>query len=251
MPDPHTFGDDEPQPERFARDVDFAAPKPGRCLGYASFRDADHSWMLRVIEGPSREDLTFRGVATDFETVELLNFHASSVLLDTLSDNPLTPTSALTDLSIQAMTALEPSPPPIDAKIVWAIPGSERDLGPDAALVMFADQSEGEPPWISFTAVRRGWDPLSTIALVALVMVGGGMGAREAMRRGLPFEMDAGIRVGPAKARGKVKIGAGHPQGSAEKPNESATDEPDEAATAKSKRSATLRRQARARPRPK
>jgi hypothetical protein len=234
MPNPpHTDGDAAPQRERFAQEVDYAAPKPGRCLGYASFRDADLSWMLRVIEGPSREDLTFRGMVTDFEgEVELVSLYASSSLLDTLADSPLTPTWPFPELSID-FGPLEPNAqgPKADrvrseARIDWAIPGSERDLGPDAALVTFRHHRSGKSPPVpdvesmSFTAIRRGWDPISTLALVSIAIVGGGGIAKMALREGRPITLGGSIKAGPIKARGKIKIGPGDPRRDRDLPDE-------------------------------
>jgi hypothetical protein len=89
VPGAHRVGGVEPEAERFAREVEYTAPKPGRCLSYVTFEDRNQTWMLRVIEGPSREDLTFRGVATDSESMELVSFHASSALLDALWTSPV------------------------------------------------------------------------------------------------------------------------------------------------------------------
>lgn len=161
---------------RFSREVDSLAPKPGRDLGTITFSSGSDSVLLRVIEGATRDAMSFRGVTTNFDRTRILNFHLRGTFVDLLEDLPYSPYDNETEIEYQDFKIEPPSNIPFfikKAKVIYTKVASERGLDPDGALIKMTISPEAPEGHMiaNVTGIKRGWCPIATVAVVAIVAV--------------------------------------------------------------------------------
>ena len=172
----------ESQTHRYSREIDAIAPKPGRDLGTITFCKNGQSTMLRVIEGATRDAMSFRGLSTDFATSKILNFHLRGNWVDLFEDLPYSPydqdaTIEYLDFEVLSKPEGGNSEPGIplsfnlnSAKAIYSRIASERGQDPDAALLQLNTSQSGTSPFCAhLTGIKRGWCPIATVAIVGIV----------------------------------------------------------------------------------
>jgi len=161
---------------RFARELDCLAPKPGRDLGTLTFfnNNNQESLLLRVIEGATRDAMSFRGVATNFNRTRILNFHLRGNFTDLLVDLPYSPYDNEVEIDYENFSI----DPPCDktdffitnAKVIYTRVASERGQDPDGALIKMTPEA-GENITAYISGIKRGWCPILTVAVAPAVTI--------------------------------------------------------------------------------
>jgi hypothetical protein len=195
--------------ERFQREIDAMAPRPGRGLAYVSFVANGRSYMLRAIEGGPRDSMSFRGIVTDFKSTQVLNFHATGTFIDLLEDLPYSPYDARDELEFVDFATKPHIPFPVSkVTIIWNKVPSERDLQPDVALVQLQMSGRAEPLLLHFGAIRRGWCAFATVVVVGLVCLGA-LAIVEHHSQSDSVEIEGTVKKGDTEISGSVTTGPG------------------------------------------
>ena len=143
---------------RFGRETDAAAPRPGHLLGTFSFAMGGENALMWILEGPENNALSYMAMATDFNLTRFVRFRLRGGAIQSLNDLPYSAyerrVSAEIDLGVETPTRVT------GLDLVYSSVRGPNGIDPDAALICV--RTEDGHVHGALTELRRAWWPFLT-----------------------------------------------------------------------------------------
>lgn len=165
---------------RFVKDIDVLASKPGYDLGTITFSIDDMFVSLKIIEGGAHDAISFRGIATDFNTSTVVNFHLTGNVVDMTRDLPYSPHDSgmnfkfvnpkinyLKDNKVETVSS-------ISVEVIYLrVRSSGKPLDPDGALLKIS--IEGSSYYLNISGFKEGFELTTLLVVGGLLLAAGGL----------------------------------------------------------------------------